>query len=475
MSDTAATNQAISISINEISRPFSKHLTERDNKRILFSGKFGTGKTTFLMKYFKEDDSFNVFHLFPINYQVAKNEDIFELIKFDLLTKLITKFDINFSKDKDWLLAAQYYVMNEGGDAILDLFKTLPQIGGYIKSGEKLIQFFSGLKNSINKDHTEEYISAFKNKITQNSGSIYECDSYTNYINEKLNELKGDKKNVLIIDDLDRIDPEHVFRLLNIFSSHFDNREFEGALSLNKFGFDKIIFVCDLNNLEEIFKTQYGKNSDFIGYINKFFSYRPFIFDNVGNWNKNIRHLLSGFIEWNINNDTIDEFIAEYIYMITIDFSRNKFLSARDLLGILESPFLLPHFSTSIWAQREKGVNFSEYGVVLYHYLMRIHNFNFKALTSSLVYLANINNTLFEKSDKDNFIRSIIKEQEFLNNTESVSVKISDYTVSLTSSQLTLFNKNSPSSFLNPNEINHYDFLINLINAIHQIIHHQSF
>ena len=51
-------------------------------------------------------------------------------------------------------------------------------------------------------------------------GSIYEYNYITKAINVFLNEIKGEKKNVLIVDDMDRIDPEHLFRILNVLSAH---------------------------------------------------------------------------------------------------------------------------------------------------------------------------------------------------------------------------------------------------------------
>ena len=72
---------------------------------------------------------------------------------------------------------------------------------------------------------------------------------------------------VLLIDDLDRLDPEHVFRLFNIFSAHYDD-----VTESNKFGFDKIIFVCDINNIQQMFNHRYGINVEFNGYIDKFYS-----------------------------------------------------------------------------------------------------------------------------------------------------------------------------------------------------------
>lgn len=80
----------------------------------------------------------------------------------------------------------------------------------------------------------------------------------------------------MIIDDLDRIDPDHIFRLLNIFAAHFDLERDEE----NKFGFDKIIFSCDIENVRTIFHNKFGHDVDFSGYIDKFYSREVFEFNN---------------------------------------------------------------------------------------------------------------------------------------------------------------------------------------------------
>ena len=79
---------------------------------------------------------------------------------------------------------------------------------------------------------------------------------------------------MLILDDFDRIDPEHTFRILNILSAHIESDE------QNKFGFDHIIIVGDIDNLRNIFHHKYGDKTDFWGYFDKFFTVRPHEFDN---------------------------------------------------------------------------------------------------------------------------------------------------------------------------------------------------
>lgn len=72
-----------------------------------------------------------------------------------------------------------------------------------------------------------------------------------------------------------RLDPDHIFRILNILSVHYDN-----DIDKNKFGFDKVICICDLTNIQSVFHHRYGSAADFFGYIDKFYSEEPFKFNN---------------------------------------------------------------------------------------------------------------------------------------------------------------------------------------------------
>src|SRR5690606_11957375 len=108
----------------------------------------------------------------------------------------------------------------------------------------------------------------------------------TQIIERKIQSLKVTKDNqtketVLIIDDLDRIDPEHIFRILNVFGAHFENGQFESfsSYTCNKFNFDKVILVCDINNIRNIFHSKYGTATDFAGYIDKFYTHEIFEYD----------------------------------------------------------------------------------------------------------------------------------------------------------------------------------------------------
>ena len=78
------------IPIEQPKSEFEKFLKQGNNKRIFFSGKFGIGKTYFLKKFFEiKEKEYDLYHIFPVNYQISSNENIIELIKYDILVELL--------------------------------------------------------------------------------------------------------------------------------------------------------------------------------------------------------------------------------------------------------------------------------------------------------------------------------------------------------------------------------------------------
>ena len=87
---------------SELTR-FKEHL-ER-NKRIVFSAKFGDGETYFLKSVRdKLKDEYHFITLYPVNYSVAENEDIFEYIKRDILLQIAQD---NYLDDIDFETAVE--------------------------------------------------------------------------------------------------------------------------------------------------------------------------------------------------------------------------------------------------------------------------------------------------------------------------------------------------------------------------------
>ena len=83
------------------------------------------------------------------------------------------------------------------------------------------------------------------------------------------------KKPVLIVEDLDRLDPRHLFRILNVLSAHIDDTTSPDIVT-NKFEFDNIILVMDYEATEHIFHHFYGDKACYEGYMSKFLSREPF-------------------------------------------------------------------------------------------------------------------------------------------------------------------------------------------------------
>ena len=76
------------IDITKALEDFYHHLNETSIDRTIFSARFGDGKTEFL-KQFKEkyQNEYDFYTLYPVNYQIAPNEQIMEYIKILLSGK----------------------------------------------------------------------------------------------------------------------------------------------------------------------------------------------------------------------------------------------------------------------------------------------------------------------------------------------------------------------------------------------------
>lgn len=278
--------EELKISNDSIISQFKNHLKEDINERILLSGPFGSGKSTFINEFEeKNTDDFFFIKLYPVNYSVSSNEDIFELIKFDILFELLTKYTGEIQLEKDdytfWLRSWMYLTNRM---EFFPIFHSL--LSMHEKIGKPVADFLSVMKDTVSdfKTYSDEIkidelqnVSVFMDSIIDQKGSPFEMDSTSKFIYDIINNrLKNDSKQVvLVIDDLDRLDPDHIFRLFNIFSAHTHSITGE-----NKFGFDKVVFICDIENIRKIYKHKYGAGVDFEGYIDKFYSTAPFFFNN---------------------------------------------------------------------------------------------------------------------------------------------------------------------------------------------------
>lgn len=259
----------------EKQREFKKFLEH--SPRIVFSAKFGDGKTQFLneIKENREFMDYQFFTIYPVNYVVAENADIFEYVKRDILLQM-AKMKLLNEIDLDALISS--FASFENFREILSFLVSFLPAGDFIN---KLIDKGLEIKDKYQEQKAtlDKYEATFKAQ----RGGLYEEDAYTQLIQEGLNYLRestnvegGNKKSVLIIEDLDRLDPGHLFRILNVISAHIDAYAYKNNAAENKFGFDNIVIVMDYDTTRYIFEHFYGKKASYNGYMSKFMSVEPF-------------------------------------------------------------------------------------------------------------------------------------------------------------------------------------------------------
>ena len=291
---------------------FEKHLNL--NRQTILSAKFGDGKTYFLNKYIeshKDDTFFIVLH--PVNYVVSPNEDIFEYIKRDILCSLVhrTEFqEINWDEALKELLSY---------DTILE---TVDTIATNIPCGNLLTLPFHLFKKVDDKFAVNKYFDRFKNT----KGGLFEFDQFTFAIQRTLNEIKKNGlRTILIIEDLDRIDPEHLFRILNVLGAHVDDDK-----NTNKFGFDNIVAVLDYDTTEHIFHHFYGAQANYKGYMSKFMSSYPFRYSITEVAHEQLREYLKN----ECHVELLDDFPKDINGRSLLETYNN--LSVREIVQILD-------------------------------------------------------------------------------------------------------------------------------------------
>ena len=286
-------NPRFYIPVDDVIKEFLGHLDA--NPRTILSSRFGDGKSFFLQK-FKDNEEvrarYEIITLYPVNYQVVDNKDVFDLIKMDLLFQLfchgMISNDVVVNKD----VALSFFIQKNGislAEEIMQYFSLVALESEECKTvllaikGLKLFENIKKQFGEFEKKYTKDgKITKFIDNI--NDHFLYENDIVTEIIRNSINDFrnKQSKKVALVIEDMDRIDPAHLFRILNILSAHIDYgyrlSDAPRGLVVNKYNVDNVILVIDFANLEKIFHHFYGKDTAFDGYIGKFLSSTYFCF-----------------------------------------------------------------------------------------------------------------------------------------------------------------------------------------------------
>jgi hypothetical protein len=300
------------INITHELKRFEQHLAQ--NPQTILSAKFGDGKTYFLNEYIQLHDADTFFVvLHPVNYVVSPNEDIFEYIKRDILCSLVHRSEFQEINWNDALKEVLNY------DTLLE---TVDTIASNIPLGNLATIPFHLFKKVDNKFAIDKYFDRFKNT----KGGLFEFDQFTFAIQRTIRAIqKAGQRCVLVIEDLDRLDPGHLFRILNVLSAHIDSDK-----CTNKFCFDNIVAVLDYDTTRHIFHHFYGEKANYEGYMSKFMSSHPFEYSIT----KVAHEQLFNYIEKECHFSALCEFPSS-VNNVTLPLYLAS-LSVRDVAHILD-------------------------------------------------------------------------------------------------------------------------------------------
>lgn len=300
------------INITHELKRFEQHLVQ--NPQTILSAKFGDGKTYFLNEYIQLHDADTFFVvLHPVNYVVSPNEDIFEYIKRDIFCSLVHRSEFQEINWNDALKEVLNY------DTLLE---TIDTIASNIPLGNLATIPFHLFKRVDNKYAIDKYFDRFKHT----KGGLFEFDQFTFAIQRTIRAIqKAGQRCVLVIEDLDRLDPGHLFRILNVLSAHIDSDK-----CTNKFCFDNIVAVLDYDTTRHIFRHFYGDKANYEGYMSKFMSSHPFEYSIT----KVAQQQLFNYIEKECHFFALCEFPAN-VNNVTLPKCLAS-LSVRDVVHILD-------------------------------------------------------------------------------------------------------------------------------------------
>ena len=402
---------------------FENHLLSHD--RVILSAKFGDGKTFFLNKLkekCKKDSKspFEFITLYPVNYQVLENKDVFELIKHDMLLQMLQLRMIDTDYEVTDSLAFEFYVQTHFSSVAEFFLLLLTQVGAdnaVVKAlfeGFKTAKWLKNLRSKVDDFKKEvdqaafidEYLSKFDEK------SIYENDAITKIIYDNISKYQTDNKRhvVLVIEDMDRLDPAHLFRIMNVFSAQMDYSyrnmcSNNDTLFENKFGVSNVVFVMNEDNAKELFHHFYGENVDYDGYMSKFYNKDIFYFSLAEEKERYALSLISketGLREIEIREYFPDDFFVNKTMrkiVSAIDKVYEQFESLEVKPGVRPNPQLLKLF---VIAKRLGVPNEDIISVVINHFA-KIDHFYIDRLLPLIAQNPNTND--FEQVYVDGEIR----------------------------------------------------------------------
>lgn len=227
-----------------------------DNEVICLDGDWGTGKTflvkqlIYLVKHYNEENNQEQLRIFESEKEVLTNI---------CNNNLIFYYNAWENDDhSDVLESIIYNILNEYP-------KYKSEVSSRLDKGETIKEVLSILTKIVSNNFLNIDLSAEKiEKIKTFNDLSVEINTYEerkSLFEKLLSKILNDKRMILVIDELDRCNPNFATKILEIIK-HFYN--------LNNV---TIIVVSNNKELQSTIKQQYGQNFNAYVYLNKFFDY----------------------------------------------------------------------------------------------------------------------------------------------------------------------------------------------------------
>ena len=144
----------------------------------------------------KGHDRYEALHLYPVNYSVASNQDIFELVRYDLLKQILLGGKVNWGEINVPMVESAFESMDIAFQAMFYPFvMKLRRIGGgYEQVYEQLEDIRAGMllkSKRVPHQHKREVMALFRETELTRQGSLYEYDYFTRLLEACLVQLKG--------------------------------------------------------------------------------------------------------------------------------------------------------------------------------------------------------------------------------------------------------------------------------------------
>lgn len=217
-----------------------------DNASICLDGEWGCGKTFFVNQFIYLVKNSNVVEQLNLEENL---KNVFENLEENNLIIYYDAWKNDFHEDA--FESIIYNLLNE-----------FPQYKDKVVEFSNIKDILVGFgKNFINKSTYE--IIDFENIKTYEdlAEKIYTIEEKKDRFQELLKKILGEKRLILIIDELDRCNPLFASKVLETIKHFYDFKNIT------------TIFVANNKELTNTIKKQYGADFDGYGYLNKFYDY----------------------------------------------------------------------------------------------------------------------------------------------------------------------------------------------------------